>query len=716
MRSSIALLTASSLVAFAAPAMAAEAGEAMAASTAATANAAESDEKIVVEGQRETYGARNISSATKTNTPLRNVPQAVSVISASQIEDQQLRSIGEALYFVPGASVGTGEGNRDQIVLRGNSSTADFFIDGIRDDTQYIRDFYNVERMEVLKGPNAMIFGRGGGGGIINRVTKRSTLHSNRQLLTSGDGFGGLRFTGDFDQPLGDNVGLRINGLYEHGDSFRHHVDLKRFAVNPTLGVMAGPDTRIDLGYEYLHDRRTADRGVPSLSGKPLEGFDRTFFGDPDDSNVKADVHLATLATEHQFADGLTLRNRTMAGDYDKFYQNIFGNGLSPANPLNPSEIGTQVVMNAYNNDTERQNLFSQTDLIWENRLAGIDQTMLFGFEVGIQKSRNRRETGSFAGGDNRFELTGPTIDANLTFAPIASDANNRTRATVAAAYVQDQIRFSQMFEMVVGLRFDSFNLNVDDLRPQVNREFSRRDNLWSPRIGLIFKPGDNLSLYASYSRSYLPQSGDQFSGLDVNTESLKPERFDNYELGAKWEPVQGLLATAAVYQLDRANTRVANPDSSGTFLLSGEQRTRGVELGLERNINDDWQISAGYAWQKAEVTKATTACPSGDCKLPLVPRHSLSLWTRYDVLDSLGFGLGVIARSKSYASIGNRVELPGYARVDGAIYYKLLDGIEAQLNVENILNVDYFPSANGDNNIAPGAPRSIKGTVRFGL
>jgi catecholate siderophore receptor len=717
MRSSIALFAATSLVALAAPASGAEAvPETIAASAAATADSAESDEKIVVEGQRDTYGVRNITSATKTNTPLRNVPQAVSVISASQIEDQQLRSIGEALYFVPGASVGTGEGNRDQIVLRGNSSTADFFIDGIRDDTQYIRDFYNVERMEVLKGPNAMIFGRGGGGGVINRVTKRSSLNSNRQLLASGDGFGGLRFTGDIDQPLGDKVGLRINGMYEDGDSFRQHVDLKRFAVNPSLGVMAGPDTRIDLGYEFLHDRRTADRGVPSLAAEPLEGFDRTFFGDPGDSKVKADVHLATLAVDHRFTERLTLRNRTMVGDYDKFYQNIFGNGLSAANLANPSEVGTQVVMNAYNNATQRRNLFSQTDLIWENRLAGIDQTMLFGFEIGVQKSRNRRQTGSFAGGDNRFELSDPTIDANIAFAPIASDANNRTRATVAAAYIQDQIRFSPMFELVGGLRFDSFKLNVDDLRPQVNREFSRRDALWSPRLGLVFKPGDRLSFYASYSRSYLPQSGDQFSGLDVNTESLKPERFDNYELGAKWEPVDGLLATAAVYQLGRANTRVANPDGSGTFLLSGEQRTRGVELGLERNINDDWQISAGYALQKAEVTKATTACPSGDCKLPLVPRHSLSLWTRYDVLDSLGFGLGVIARSKSYASIGNKVKLPGYARVDGAIYYKLLDAVEAQLNVENILNVDYFPSANGDNNIAPGAPRSIKGTVRFGI
>ena len=272
------------------------------------------------------------------------------------------------------------------------------------------------------------------------------------------------------------------------------------------------------------------------------------------------------------------------------------------------------------------------------------------------------------------------------------------------------------MFEIVAGLRFDRFELDITNLNN--GEEFGRTDNLWSPRLGLIFKPMPNLSLYASYSRSYLPQSGDQFSGLALNTETLKPERFDNYELGAKWEPVEGLLATAAVYRLDRTNTRVANPDGSGTFLLSGEQRSKGIELGLERSISNDWQISAGYAWQKAEVTERTTACnpDTAPCEVPLVPRHSFSLWSRYDFTKRLGAGLGVIARSKSYASISNLVKLPGYARVDGAIFYQITRDIEAQVNVENIFGADYFPNAHSDNNIAPGAPTNVKAAIRFGF
>ena len=706
-------------------AVAAEAAEASQAATTtasagASASAAEGGgQTIVVTGQRPEYGAKSTTTATKTNTDIRNIPQALTVISEKQIEDQAIRSVAELLTFVPGASPATGESNRDTFTLRGNSSTADFFVDGIRDDVQYFRDFYNAERVEVLKGPNAMIFGRGGGGGIVNRVIKRPSFGDYREALTSTDNYGGIRLTGDVDQALGSSFGFRINGLYENADSFRRHVDLKRYGVNPTLAFKAGDSTRVDVGYEYFHDWRVADRGLPSDSGEPLRGFDRTFFGDPGKSYAKADVNLVRFGIEHEIADGLTVKNHTLFGDYEKFYQNIFAGGaVLPADAA--KDLPERVKLGAYNNRNNRQNLFSQTDLTWENDLAGIDQTLLFGFEVGRQRSRNRRNTGTLSGDcllpGGTVPLSDPTCDVDALWAPVPNDANNRTRATVAAIYVQDQIRPTDWLEIVAGLRFDSFKLHVDDLRPQVNRSFSRRDGLWSPRLGLVLKPRDNLSLYTSYSRSYLPQSGDQFSGLDINTSSLRPERFDNYEVGAKWEPLDGLLATIAVYRLDRSNTRVANPDGTGTFLLSGKQRSRGVELGLERSISNRWQVSAGYAWQKAEVTSATTACASGDCEVPNVPRHSFSLWNRYDVSNALGLGLGVIARSKTFASISNAVTLPGYARVDAAAYYKLMRGVEAQINVENILGAHYFPMTNGDNNIAPGAPRTVKAQLRFGL
>ena len=679
-----------------------EPGAATASASAASAAAAE--QTIIVTGQRGEYGAKSTTTATKTQTDIRNIPQALTVISEKQIEDQAIRSVAELLTFVPGATPGTGESNRDQFTLRGNNTTADFFADGVRDDVQYFRDFYNVDRVEVIKGPNAMIFGRGGGGGIVNRVTKRASFGDYREALTSTDSFGGVRLTGDLDQSIGQNGGFRINGLYENGDSFRRHVDLERYGVNPTMAFQAGPGTRIDVSYEYFHDRRTADRGVPADGSGPLKGFDKTFFGDPDDSYSKANVNVGTFAIEHEFADGMTIKNRTSFGDYSKFYQNIYPSSLNSATDV--------VTLGAYNSRNDRQNLFSQTDLVWESRIGGIDQTLLFGFEVGRQKSRNHRQTGTFLNGATT-PLDDATVDKNVIFASSSSDANNRTEATVAAIYVQDQIRPTDWLDIVAGLRFDSFKLDVNDLRA-VDDDFGRRDELWSPRLGVILKPRGNLSIYTSYSRSYLPQSGDQFSGLTATTSELEPERFDNYELGAKWEPVDGLLATVAVYRLDRTNTRATDPLTNQT-VLTGAQRSKGIEMGLERSISDRWQVSAGYAYQKAEITKTTAAAPAGR-EVPLVPRHSFSFWNRYDVSNALGLGLGVIARSKSYASISNTVKLPSYARVDAAAYYKVMRGIEAQINVENIFGADYFPTAHSDNNIAPGAPRTVKAQLRFGF
>jgi catecholate siderophore receptor len=665
---------------------------------------------IVVTGQRAEYGARSTRSATRTDTEIRDVPQAMTVISESQIEDQALRSIADVLTYVPGATPGTGESNRDQITLRGNNTTADFFLDGLRDDSQYFRDLYNVDRVEVLRGPNAMIFGRGGGGGVVNRVTKRASGEAYREFALAGDSEGGVRITGDVDQPLGSGIGLRVNGVWEHGESFRRGVEIDRWGVNPTLGVTLG-ETRLDFSYEFFHDRRTTDRGVPAFNDRPLEGHDRLFFGDPEDSFADVDVHIGSFAVEHRLAEGLTLRNRTQYADYDKAYQNIYPSDLDEATGV--------VSLSAYRDTARRHNLISQTDLVWRADTGGVGHTLLFGVELARQETRSRRLNGFFQPSDSAsfgVPVSSPTIDADIIFRPVNTNATrtpanwNETEATVAAIYVQDQIRISDAFEILAGLRFDRFDLDAVNLNNGVR--FGRTDELVSPRLGLIFRPAPELTLYASYSRSYLPSAGDQFTSLDLTGAALEPERFDNYEVGAKWEPVPGLLATLAVYQLDRTNTRAPGP-TPGTIVLTGAQRSRGIEIGLERNVTDRWQVSAGYALQEAEISRTTAAAPAGRA-VPLVPRHQFSMWNRYEVAERLGLGLGLVARSRMYSSIGNAVTLPGYARLDAAAFFELSEGIEAQLNLENVTGADYFATAHNDNNIAPGAPRTLRATVRF--
>ncbi|HEY0150280.1 MAG TPA: TonB-dependent siderophore receptor [Allosphingosinicella sp.] len=701
--------------ALAAPGFAAETVAIAADVVEAAAETADDQSPIVVTGQRLEYGARETCTATRTCTDVKNVPQSLSVISESQIEDQALRSIADVLLYVPGTTPGTGEGNRDQITLRGNNTTADFFVNGVRDDVQYFRDLYNAERIEILRGPNAMIFGRGGGGGIVNRVTKRPSGNAYREFAVAGDSEGGYRLTGDVDLPLGSgDAGLRLNGVYENGESFRREVELERYGINPTAGVTLG-DTRIDLSYEFFHDRRTADRGVPNVDGRPVRGFDRTFFGNPDQSFADIDAHVLSAAVEHRFSDAVTLRNRTTYGDYDKMYQNVFPGAVTNG----------EVALSAYKDTTQRRNLFSQTDLILDGDFGGLSHTLLLGFEIGKQESLSRRLNGFFdvtadnpkGVGSISVPLSSPTTSETVVFMPVNNNPArtpsnfNESDASILAFYAQEQLRITDRLEILAGLRYDRFELDV--LNRNNGAAFRRVDNLFSPRLGLVFKPMPTLSLYASYSRSYLPSSGDQFSSLDVTSEALKPERFENLEVGAKWEPVQGLLATLAVYQLDRTNTRALDPVTNQT-VLTGAQRSKGIEIGLERNMTDKWQVSGGYALQKAQVTRATTACPTGDCEVPLVPRHQFSLWNRYNATKRLGFGLGVIARSKSFAGISNKVTLPSYVRADAAVFYEFADGIEAQLNVENIFGADYFGTAHSDNNIAPGAPRTARATLRF--
>lgn len=657
---------------------------------------------IIVTGLRDGYAIEQSSTATRTPTDLNDTPQAISVVTEAQIDDQAMLSIADVLRYVPGAMTGQGEGNRDQITLRGNGSTADFFVDGLRDDVQYYRGLYNAERVEVLKGPNAMIFGRGGGGGVVNRVTKRPLAEDFVRASAGIDSEGAWLVDADVNHAFGADVAVRVNGVYESFDNHRQAYGGERYAINPTLAVSVGERTRIDLSYEYDRDDRVVDRGVPSRDGRPLTGFRDTFFGDPDVNDTGFEANVVKGRVEHHFSDALSLTSRLLYGDYDKFYQNIF-----PASAVTPAGLFD---ISSYRDASQRESLLSQTDLILKTQTGGIGHVLLAGFEYANQDSAAERRDGVFAGGGAR--RTVPLADPFVTppFVGLTLVRSTQSEAHAYAVYAQDQISFGEHFDVVAGIRYDRFELDVANLVSGAG--FSRADDLWSPRLGLVYKPMEPLSFYASYSRSYLPQSGDQFTSLDASTEALKPEQFDNYEVGVKWDILPALSFTAAAYRLDRSNTRAADP-LTGDIVLTGGQRSKGLELGLAGQITPDWQVSAGYTLQEAEIRKATTAAPAGR-EVALVPRHQASFWTRYNFTSRLGGGLGVYHQSKSFTSISNAVVLPAFTRVDAAVFFKLTDAIEAQVNVENLLGEDYFATAHNDNNITPGAPTTARATVRF--
>jgi catecholate siderophore receptor len=678
-------------------------------SGAAQADTMEDDAgTIVVTGQREApYRAGNISSATRTDTPLLDVPQAITVLTRQRLDDQAILSVQEALRFVPGAVGAQGEGNRDQIVLRGNNSTADFFVDGVRDDVQYFRDFYNLDRLEILRGSNAMIFGRGGGGGVINRVTKTPDLAARRIAAdAAADTWGSWRVAADVNQPLGTGIATRLNAFYEEASNHRDFYGLTRWAVNPTLGLDLGGRGMLVLGYEHAEDDRVADRGTPSQNGKPAPVSRNLFVGDPALNRSRVDVDALSLAADYRLADALTLRHRTRWADYDKIYSNVYA-----ATPL--SDDG-RIGVDAYRDPTRRQNLFSQTDVNWKTAFAGMQHSFLAGFELGRQVSRTERINGFFDGvapGATRAFV--PLVDASrpplATFRAGPGNRAIRAQAEVAALFVQDQVKIGDHVELLGGLRYDRFELTVDNLLS--GTRFIRVDHLWSPRAGLVVKPVANASLYASFSRSWLPQSGDQFASLDATLAALEPEGFLNREVGAKWDITPTLNINIAAYVLDRTNTR-ATGAVAGTIELTGRQRSRGIELGLDGQIRPWWQVQAGLAVQSARIVSTTSAAPAGR-HVALVPEFQASLWQRFQIAEPVGVGVGILHQSSSFTSISNAVQLPAYTRVDGALFVRLAKGVNAQLNVENIFNKAYFPTAHTDNNISVGAPRTARLTIR---
>jgi catecholate siderophore receptor len=648
------------------------------------------------------YQVPVISSATKTPTPLLDVPQAVTVVSRELMADQMMTSMSDVVQYMPGITAHQGENNRDQIIMRGNSSSADFFVNGVRDDVQYFRDVYNLDRVEALKGPNALMFGRGGGGGVINRVVKEAGSRPLRELSVQAGGYDNERVTTDLDQPLGERTAVRFNGMYESSGSFRDRVNFERGAVNPTFTFSPSADTRITAGYEHLRDDRVADRGITSFEGRPARVDPSTYYGDPDQSKVRLRVNLGTVGIEHR-AGGLTLRNRTMIGGYDRFYQNFV--------PGPASADASTVRLSAYNNASARTNVFNQSDVTFVTTTGPVRHTLLAGAEVGHQSTDNFRNTGYFDDNATAIQVpfAAPTIDTPVTFRQSATDADNHVRTNVAAAFAQDQVELSRYLQVIGGVRFDRFDLRYHDNRGGDARE--RVDRLVSPRAGIVVKPVASVSLYTSYSVSFLPSSGDQFSSLTAITEQVKPEKFDNYEIGAKWELASRLALTSAVYRLDRTNTRATDPTDPTRIIQTGSQRTNGFELGINGEVLPAWRVAGGYANQDAFVTSATVSAREG-AQVAQVPHHTFSLWNNYRFVPAVAAAVGVIHRSAMFAGIDNTVVLPGYTRVDAAIYVTLRKDLRLQINAENLSDTAYFINADGNTNISPGAPR----TIRFGI
>lgn len=669
------------------------------------------------------YNAKRSTTATRTDTELVNVPQAITVITRDFMQDQSMQSIADAVRYVPGVQAAQGEGNRDQLVLRGNQTTGDLFVDGLRDDIQTYRDLYNTDRIEVLKGANGMIFGRGGAGGVVNRVSKKAGWDPVKDLSVSYGSFDHRRITADYGQGLSEELAFRLNAVYENSNSYRDGVELRRYGVTPTFTIKPDDKTEIVLSAEYFKDERIADRGVPSfigsdnsnLNNRPyrINDYDK-FFGNAKLSPTETETVAFNAAISHAFDNGIQVKNSTRLAYYDKYYQNVFANSEVRSN-------GT-LSLAAYRDATKRENLINQTDITYALKTGSVEHKLLGGVEINVQDTTNNRTAPTGSSTDNGTFAN--TVSASSPFAtPVNFNRlvrDQKSDFTVMGMYLQDQIIFNPQWQAIVGLRHD--HIDTDFVNLVSNQNINTSNNLLSPRAGLIYKPSENSSLYASYSTSYVPRAGDQLIGLTVTAASFKPEKFINKEIGVKWDVTSNLALTAAVFKLERENVLAADPTNTGNSILLNGQETTGVELGASGKVTDQWQIMGALTLQDGEITERQANANAANvinkgADLALTPTRTFSLWNKYQINDMWAVALGVVSRSEMYAAtptVGASTVLPGYTRFDAAIFAKLSPQWDAQINIENLTNKDYALYAHNNNNITPGAPLNARATLNY--
>jgi catecholate siderophore receptor len=654
-------------------------------------------------------------NALRTPTPIIDVPQSLTIVTSEEINARGFDSIGDIIDYIPGVNNSQGEGHRDAIVFRGVRSTADFFIDGVRDDVQYYRPLYNLEQVEILRGPNALLFGRGGTGGILNRVTKKGVIgDSFISARAAADSFGGYSVQVDSNFGTSQNSAFRVNAMYESLDNHRDFYNGERIGFNPTARFELSDRSVVDVSYEYIDHDRFIDRGIPTGSdGRPVEAFEDIVFGDPELNESTLEAHLFRAALQHEFSANLKANLSAFYGDYDKFYGNFYVSDYDQA------DTPDVVTLDGYIDNTDRQNLILSGNLIGQFFTGRVEHTAIAGVEF-IDTSSDQDRFNAFwdtTQDDNEmFTIARPlnlrngvgiNADGMPTVNDFTADLNDDTRVDIEvfSAYIQDEIQLNERLDLILGARFDRFDIDVFSV--PANERRSRRDEEISPRGGLIFKPLEALSLYASYSESFLPRSGEQFANINGANNQLDPNTFTNLEAGIKWDFNRGLSLTAAIFEIEQSSPQVADDDPETLDVIDSE--ITGFETQLKGRITDRWFISAGYSYLDGEQVDRF-----GDTGLRPreLPENTFSIWNRFDVTDRFGFGLGLTYQDESFINNSNTAVLPSYTRIDAAAYYQVSEMLSLQLNIENLTDELYFPHSHSTHQATVGAPLNARLTA----
>jgi len=661
------------------------------------------------------------SASKKYTAPLRETPKSVTVIPKQVIQDTGATSLTEALRTTPGITFGAGEGGNpaaDRPIIRGFNAESDVFIDGMRDLAASSREIFDVESIEVSKGPGSAFTGAGSTGGSLNLISKSAHLGN---AYNGGYTFGSnqtQRYTLDVNQQLTDTSAFRLN-LMQHDANVagRDSVDVSRWGVAPTFAFGLGTDTRVTVGYYHLDADDMPDYGIPLTKSanrskynvdKPANVDMDNFYGINSRDYKKSTSDAGTFKIEHDINDSLTISNsfRLSRSTLDYVVSNPDDSQGNVAN-------GT-VFRSIKSRNATTKGFVNQTDLAAKFATGFIDHSLVTGVEFSYTDTHNRPYVALNANGGTIGTSCTPanlaSHDCTSLYNPTPGDSwNGRivdsaaftdTDNKTASAYVFDTLKFNEQWSLNLGLRYDNFETKSSGLAlargatPGGTFDRENTSNLWNYQVGVVYNPLPNGSIYAAWSTSSNPAGETAGNGgLDLSAANtdLEPERNRNYEVGTKWDFFDDNLSlTAALFRTEKTNARINDPDNATVQVLDGEQRVDGFEFTYSGNITTKWKVYGGYTYLESEQVKTTLPADEGN-HTPSTPRNNFTLWSTYDILPKLTIGGGATFVDSRFGDAANSVEVPSYWRYDAMATYRLTKNVDLQLNVQNLTDKRYF-------------------------
>jgi len=656
------------------------------------------------DSERDDPRVKEVTTATRASTPVRYVPQAIDSIKTSNTLDYGTTELGKALSGLPNVSSGA-DTRFDSVRIRGFDASNDFYLDGIRDDSQYVRDLNNIERVEVLKGPAAVLYGRGSQGGIINRVSKAPEAGRRSSIEVQGGSEDLRSLYADLSADPSDTISLRLNLGNRDNNSFRDGVDGSRQLFAPSMSWQLTPDLNWLVQYEYSRFNRTPDRGIPGnpLTGRPADVSRSTTYGDSQRDYIDDRAESLRSRLNYQLNENWQLRHTlglfTLASDFD----NTYLTGYTPATGV--------VTRQRWQQDLDTRNLFNNLEAEGRIDTYGLEHTLLVGLELGEQRRNSLLRSGV---GVPSVNIYNPKQGLQHTgIMNISSD--NHTRVESSGLYVQDQIRLNDQWQILAGVRFDRFEVETTS---KVSGRSEKQDSTGtSPRLGVVYTPWKEHSFYASWSKTFSPPGGGLIGitpGAAGNANTTDPETTRQKEIGVKSDWVDERLSTTlAVYELELYNRRNRDPLDLNRWILTGLQRSRGIELTATGKLGGDWYMRGGIGLQDAIIVDDTDG--NAGNRVSDVAKRNGSVFITWKPEMGWYAETGLTFVGERYADTKNSIVLPGYGTWDALAGYRTKDW-DLRAALSNITDKTYYASGTSAAQIQFGDPRSlvVTGTYSF--